>query len=116
MQFINLTPHEIRVYDDSGSSVVKRIEPSGVVARVVPSQTVVDEVDGIKLVKTAFSGIEGLPEPREGVLYIVSTLTLIALQDIREDVIAAPDTGTDSVVRDSNGDIIGVKRFQVLRF
>lgn len=113
MTFVNLTPHKIVVFTDSGNLV---IEPSGMVARSVPSQTVVGIVNGISVVKTVFGEVEGLPSPKRGVVYIVSTLVLQALKDrgiVRNDVVA-PDTSPQSVVRDDAGNIVGVRRFQVL--
>jgi len=54
--------------------------------------------------------VEGLPEPQSNTVYIVSTLVAQAVPH-RDDIIA-PDTSPQGVVRDSEGKIIGVKRFQ----
>ena len=59
---VNLTPHEITVYDESGK-VKLRIPPSGKVARVTVKQEKVGEINGIPVVSSVVESIEGLPEP-----------------------------------------------------
>ncbi|MDF9296082.1 hypothetical protein [Geobacillus stearothermophilus] len=115
MKFINLTPHSINVVRDDGS-VVLSVPPSGTVARVATQQTVVCQLDGIDVVRTAFGDVDGLPAPQPDTVYVVSTLVLQALSASgvdRSDVVA-PDTSPASVVRNTDGQIVGVKRFQVL--
>lgn len=111
-ELINLTPHEITLVRKDGEKVV--IPPSGKVARVRVEQKEVGEIDGFPVVQSEFGEVEGLPEEREGVIYIVSFPVLQALQGTRSDVVA-PDTSPQGAVRDEQGRIIGVKRFQVLR-
>lgn len=50
-----------------------------------------------------FGKVENLPEPQEGVVYVVSALVAQAVPD-REDVFIPDDT-----VRDEQGRIIGVR-------
>lgn len=113
VRFINLTPHPMTLVAPDGSQVV--IPASGMVARVKAASTVVRtvSVDGIEfpINRTVFGSVEGLPEPEEGTIYIVSTLVLSALAGSRSDVVA-PDS--NSAVRDSDGRIIGVRGFQIL--
>jgi len=109
MELVNLTPHEIKIVGEDGEEKMK-IPPSGKTARVKTEQQVVGEIEGIPVVRTAIGDVEGLPEPRENVVYIVSTLVAQAVPH-REDVVA-PDTSPQGVVRDSEGRIVGVKRFQ----
>ena len=116
VRFINLTPHEVTVYSEDGKEVVLRIPPSGTIARVSTTSKIIKKVDGVLIRKTEYNKIEGLPEPQEDTIYIVSTVLLIALKEkgiMRDDVIA-PDTNPDSVIRDSQGRVIGVKYFQTL--
>ena len=115
MKFVNLTPHTLTVVDDSGNTVLS-VAPSGTVARVATQQTVVGNVGGIDVVRTVFGDVDGLPAPADGVVYIVSTLVLSALKDagVSRDDVVAPDTSPQSAVRSADGQIIGVKRFQVL--
>jgi len=110
MELVNLTPHEIKIVGEDGK-IRLVVPPSGQVARVKTEQQVIGSVNDIPIVKTEFGDVEGLPEPREGVYYIVATLVAQAMKGKREDVVA-PDTSPQGVVRDSEGKIVGVKRFQ----
>jgi len=110
-KFVNLTPHEIKVVRKDGSEL--RLPPSGQVARVMTASVPVSEVDGVEVVRTEFGAVEGVPEPREGVYYIVSSMVAQALS-WRSDVLA-PDTSPASAVRDEQGRIVGIRRFQVFQ-
>lgn len=112
---VNLTPHTLNVVDDAGK-IILSVAPSGTIARVTTQQTVVGNVGGVDVVRTVFGDVDGLPAPQDDVVYVVSTLVLQALKAngiFRNDVVS-PDTSPTSVVRDDAGNIIGVKRFQVL--
>ncbi|MEM5868250.1 MAG: hypothetical protein QXG39_10080 [Candidatus Aenigmatarchaeota archaeon] len=109
---VNLTPHEIVVYDSSGQNILFKIPPSGTVARVSTFQQKVGELNGIPIYKTTYGKVENLPNPQPGVVYIVSILVLQALAGSRSDIVA-PDTGSGAV-RDASGKIIGTKSFIVL--
>jgi len=109
VKLVNLTPHEIKIVGENGEERLV-IPPSGIVARVRTEQTLVRYVNGIPIVRTTFGDVEGLPEPQPNTLYIVSSLVAQAVP-YRNDVVA-PDTSPNGVVRDSEGKIIGVKRFQ----
>jgi len=113
MNIVNLTPHDVRIYDAEGKNVIRTFPASGTVARVKSTTEIVGEVDGIAVAKSTFGEIEGLPAPQPGTKYIVSLLVLQAAARQRDDLIG-PDTGPGSVVRDENGQIIGVRRFQVI--
>lgn len=115
MKFVNLTPHVLNIVDDSGNTILS-VAPSGTVARVATQQTVVGNVAGIDVVRTVFGDVDGLPSPQDDVVYIVSTLVLQALKanGVDRDDVVAPDTSPASVVRNADGQIVGVKRFQVL--
>lgn len=109
MQLINLTPHEIVLRPDEGQEVV--LPPSGQVARVAVSQQVVAMVGDIPIVATTFGDIEGLPEPRPGVLYVASTLVAQAAAERGRRDVVSPDTGP-TAVRDEEGRIVAVRRLQ----
>lgn len=115
MNFVNLTPHTLTVVDDSGNTVLS-VAPSGTVARVATQQTVVGNVAGIDIVSTVFGDVDGLPDPQPNTVYVVSTLVLQALKanGVDRDDVVAPDTSPASAVRNADGQIVGVKRFQVL--
>lgn len=112
-KFINLTPHTVNVVD-SDENVILSVVPSGNVARVTTQQTVVGNVGSIEVVRTVFGDVDGLPDQQSDTVYIVSTLVLQALKanNIDRDDVVAPDTS--SAVRNNDGQILGVKRFQVL--
>ncbi|TCJ98224.1 UNVERIFIED_ORG: hypothetical protein BDK47_11810 [Anoxybacillus amylolyticus] len=115
MKVVNLTSHTVRVVDDKGRSLLV-VPPSGTTARVTTQQAVVGSVAGVDVVRTVFGSVEGLPDPQDGVVFVVSTLVLQALKSAgvdRTDVVS-PDTSPASVVRDDKGQVVGVKRFQVL--
>jgi len=110
-RIINLTPHTVTLV--CGQLTVE-IPPSGQVARVSATAQQVGsvEIDGFSfpVVKTVFGDVQGLPEPQEDTVYIVSTLVLSAAQG-RNDLVA-PNTG--AAIRDADGKIVGVPGFQVL--
>lgn len=98
MEFINLTPHAIKL--NNGTI----FEPAGKIARVSSHYTPFDE-NGISRVE--FGQVENLPEPQEGVIYIVSGMVAAAAK--RPDVVS-PATGHPEAVRE-NGQIVSVPGF-----
>lgn len=100
MKFRNLTPHTINVHTPNG---VRTFEPDGTVARVSTTTVECTDVDGIPTVQTFPGEVQGLPEPEEGVAYIVSGMVLNAIP-FRYDVFAPGD-----LIRDENGRPIGCK-------
>ena len=124
---VNLTPHNIVICDENCKPILL-IPRSGTVARVKQTRKIIKtiRVRGIRIQKSnaeaelvevevpisrnEYGEVEGLPEPREGVYYIVSMMVAQALPHRRDLLI--PDTGPDSACRDENGRIIGVKYLQ----
>jgi hypothetical protein len=105
VELVNLTPHVINVQGVSGE--VREIPPSGVVARVSESSEVVSEIEGIALFASVYGEVVGLPEPKEGSLFIVSALVKSAVQG-RSDVVSP-----GALVRDANGQPVGCKGLRV---
>ena len=100
--FINLTPHQIDE-QKSGLSI-----PSTGIARIKVASKLVTIVDGVDIYYSDYIGqLEGLPEPVEGVIYIVSALALNAVPAERNDVVAPGDA-----VRDGSNRVIGCKGFR----
>ena len=102
----NLTPHCIN-FVGSNNQVVLEVPPSGIVARAISTRTIdgtvnVEGID-IPINKTSFGNIMSLPEPEDGVIYIVSSITAQACPE-REDVYIV-----DESVRDADGRIIGCR-------
>jgi hypothetical protein len=107
-KLVNLTPHPLVIFTDRGQITVP---PSGVVVRVREVTEDAGELvldDGTKVPlrrKFLSSEIDGLPEPQEGVVYVVSYLAAqVAWSQGRTDVMATGDP-----VRDAQGHIVGVK-------
>lgn len=105
MPIINLTPHAINIY--VGMTPMKAYPDSGKVARVSTQNVVVGEEDGVRLVAKTFGDVVDLPEPAEGVYYIVSSLVALACPD-RTDLLVP-----DDLVRDDTGRVVGCRCFSV---
>lgn len=101
---INLTPHSINIVGGP------TFEPSGEVARISSTNESAGEMvingEVIPLITQQFGEIVGLPEEREGVLFIVSSL--IFAQTNRKDLLVPGEQ-----VRDDQGRVIGCQSFQV---
>jgi hypothetical protein len=89
-RFVNLTPHMVSVFSQGG---VEYEFPSEGVARVDETELQVVRVHaGVEIRQTQYGEVAGLPEPREGVVYIVSPMvrkrlpqrTDLASPDLRE--------------------------------
>ena len=102
VKIVNLTPHEIMVYDAAGESVLQVIPSSGM-ARAAQTREPLADINGIPVSKTGYGAVEGLPDQRDGVVYIVSVLTAQAAPD-RKDLYIV-----DELVRDDTGRILGCK-------
>lgn len=89
---------------------VRDIPPSGNVARLHMQSRVCGTVLGILVVSSVGRRIVGLPEPKKGVMYLVSSV--IAREVKRPDVLS-PDTTDDGVIRDGAGNIKAVTRLQM---
>ena len=103
MEIINLTPHALTFVGES-SLVVK---PSGQVARVACRTVQVGSVScggiDIPLTATEYGEVEGLPEPSENTIYIVSLLVAQRCRE-RRDVFIPNES-----VRDEQGRIVGCR-------
>ena len=114
VKLVNLTPHEVVVLNDA-NNVVLRVPPSGQVARVSAQEKVVGTINGVPLVKTEYGEVQGLPDPQQGTIYIVSLLVLQAMAGKRSDLVAPNTSPTPlGAVRDAQGRIIGVRSFVTL--
>jgi len=100
MRIINLTPHPITV---AGLT----IEPDGRVPRLREETRTVGqvEVDGhtLPVTETVLGELEGLPEPADGVIYVVSRLVAEAAPH-REDLYFP-----GRLVRDQAGRVVGAE-------
>lgn len=109
---VNLTPHPVSVIPNDVTVAI--VAPSGRVARlreVVQAREELATEDGdIPLTSVRYSDhVDGLPEPRVGVIYLVSRV--LAASVARADLVFP-----GGEVRDDNGNIIGCRylgRFDV---
>lgn len=109
MEIINVTPHSISLANEAGE-IVATFSPSGEKVRVATHQEVVGTLFGAEVRQTVYGDLTGLPQPREGVVYLASSL--VAQQAAREgrtDVVA-PDTGATAIRE--NGQVVAVRGFQ----
>lgn len=102
MEIINLTPHAVHIMDLNSTEIIT-IAPSGTVARAKTERKLIGEINGISVFSTSFGELEGLPEQREGIVYIVSALAAQAVNN-RSDIFIP-----DDVVRDVEGRVIGCR-------
>jgi hypothetical protein len=115
MEFKNLTPHKV-VLDTGGVCITFEREALDPVARVdlsVEESRMEHELaPGVRVILpvnvVSRTSITGLPEPKSGVIYIVSSM--VATHAKRADVIAPLTDAT--AVRDGAGRIVSVKGFQ----
>lgn len=102
-EFINLTPHTLNILAADGSIV--DIQPSGDIARVSSSSTVIATINGINVSQQTFGDVfgdvTGLPDTQDGIIYIVSRMVKDRVPD-RLDVLVP-----GAPVRDADGKIIG---------
>ena len=99
-RLVNLTPHEVNIGDLD-------FPASGTVARVVVEHLEIGDHAGIPLLVGSYGEVSNLPEPKEGVLYIVSAAVRTALPQRK-------DLGSPAhLVRDDEGRIIGCLALEV---
>ena len=112
MKVVNLTAHSINVILGEKELAY----PSEGLARVRTEEKTIGTVEGIPVIKTVYTTVEGLPEQQENTIYLVSTLVLQALKTngIDRPDCLAPNTGISGAIRDEQGCIIGVKGFQTI--
>lgn len=95
----NLTPHEINIITEDKTINIK----SEGIARCTTKREKVSDIGIIPIYKTSFGEVEGLPEPKENHVYIVSALVAQACSG-RTDLLVPDDT-----VRNAQGKIIGCR-------
>ena len=108
---LNLTPHAIAIQGDDGTNVT--IPPSGMVARVATTETVVSVVGvgntTVPVVTRQFGEVTGLPEADEACIVSSLVFEAVRLQQPWRRRVYAPDTGA-TAIRDDAGRIVAVRR------
>lgn len=119
MNLVNLTPHDLHVYDATGKKLVRTIErsSSGEVARLEEIVSLDFNQSlriGVPVQRIVFGAVKGLPphDANAKITYIVSMAVGQAVCRERPDVVC-PDTSERGSVRDPEGRIIGTKGFVV---
>lgn len=102
VKMINLTPHAVTFYSSDGDTVLQTVPSSGT-ARAEQERRSIGSVNNIPVFKTSYGAVEGLPDPENGTIYIVSVLTAQAAPN-RDDLYI-----TDNLVRDAGGRILGCR-------
>lgn len=99
---VNLTPHTITFVAEDGS-VLREIPASGQLARVSTRTVTIGDVDGLPVTATEFGEVEGLPSPKPGTAYVVSSLVAQRVPERRDVYIP------NEAVRDEKGRIVGCR-------
>lgn len=101
-KIINLTSASISIaFHTEFGAELKTIPASGQVAKVSTKEEFVGYIDGVPVTKTVFGEIEGLPEPEEGVMYLISSMVAQYCQG-RDDILVP-----NGPVYDGSGNIVG---------
>ncbi len=113
MELRNLTPDEIVIHLASGEALRYPSVGNAKVSTLFRPMTrvyVSEFSNPIPILPAvAYGPVEGLPEPKEGVAYIVSATVLDALRGSgRTDVFTTGTGKNDGAVRNEKGRIIGV--------
>lgn len=106
MQLVNLTPHALHVIfpNDAILTILSAGLARATTERVQIGTIETDGGSTIPLFRTTFGAIAGLPDPAEGVVYLVSNSVAQAVR--RDDVLIV-----DDLVRDGEGRILGCRAF-----
>lgn len=104
VKVINCTPHDVVIISESGNITFPR---SGIIPRLTEQQVKINSINSngieIDIMEKSFNEPEGLPEPKENTIYIVSALVAGAVKH-RDDLVIPNDT-----VRDEQGRIVGCR-------
>jgi hypothetical protein len=72
---------------------------------------VIDELDDVPVVVRQWGGAAGLLEPKEDTVYIVSGMVRQAMGANRRDVVAPATGPMDGAIRDNQGNIVAVTKW-----
>lgn len=104
IKLVNCTPHDVNLITKSGNITFPR---SGIIPRLTEVQNKINSINSngieIDIMEKSFLKPEGLPEPKENTIFIVSALVAGAAKD-RDDLVIPND-----IIRDDKGNIVGCK-------
>ena len=104
MQLVNLTPHPFNLVDSNGDIVLSldgADNPPRVDVQDSFDQTIQVDGNDVDVFQNSYGDVQNLPDPQDGVLYIVSRMVVNACPD-RDDLVIPND-----LVRDDDGNIVG---------
>lgn len=104
-KFVNLIGHDITI---SGYATLPKCENP---CYVETQQIIIGKLANIPIAKTEFIKLVNLPDPEDGIYYIVNRICMDYIPFIREDVFCV-DTGPSSV-RDENGQVVAVTQLTI---
>jgi hypothetical protein len=112
MRFVNLTPHALNLVYEDGSEAVEVSEGHATVESTPGALDVaVSEATGFPVYgPPIFGAVTGLPDPQEGVMYIVSGIVGSALAGTRDDVLVPGTSPADNPRRNEARQVTGVTR------
>lgn len=106
MDIINLTPHAIRIRIED-SDIAEPLESDIVLPKPAPgelpplriAEDIVEEIelDGVRIRTVHLGEIEGLPEPEDGVMLVVSLPTAERAYALGRRDVVSPDSGPDRI-------------------
>jgi hypothetical protein len=122
---LNMTPHDVVIYDSRGENVIRRFPKSEYEMRVDSHQVDLGEIDGIPLKsEQKLLGITITTSTTPDVSTLLNNYDVIIVSEmcmryrfLTEDGknikahFVCPNTAPESVVRGGNGQILGVKSF-----
>ncbi len=108
MKIVNCTPHAIVVRDAVEQDRI--FPPSGILVRCAVRSVPCATVDGVPVVRSEMGDLEGLPEPEQGTVYIVSTPAAQKAAALGRPDVLSPDTGPTAIRE--NGQVKAVRGFQ----
>lgn len=110
-QVISTLAFPLDVYDESGKEIVLVLQPSGIIARAGQNTVGLSPavVDGVEIAVTGvwYAPVDGLPERRDGVFYVVSAMVSNRRSDRDDLLVCGPP------VLDANNKTIGCKGLSV---
>lgn len=94
VSIINLTPHEINVYDGDGNHIVDLPKPSEdtIIPRVSQKEELLGYIGDMPITRQVFGEVEGLPEEQLdiAVFYVVSRMVAQACPDRQDLLVPGP--------------------------
>jgi hypothetical protein len=78
---------------------------------VKTKQRIIGRVASVPIAETHFESIENLPDPEEGVYYIVNRVTMDFVPFNREDILCV-DTGP-TAIRDEGGQVVAITQLSM---